>query len=73
MGISGLNIYGHISAQEKRIMTLDDSSKCTSPQDTQCATVKKLRDGVITEVKLTKVCFKGNFTAEFQSTAENIE
>jgi hypothetical protein len=29
--------------------------------------------GVIAEVKLTKVCFKGKFTAKIQSTAENVE
>jgi hypothetical protein len=39
MGISGLNVYGGISAQEKRITTLD-GLKCPSQQDTQCAIVK---------------------------------
>jgi hypothetical protein len=40
MGISSLIVYGRISAQEKRITTLD-SSKCASRQDTQqCAVVK---------------------------------
>jgi hypothetical protein len=39
IGISSLNVYRRISAQEKRIMTLD-SSKCASRQDTQCAIVK---------------------------------
>jgi hypothetical protein len=33
----------------------------------------KLKDGVIAEVKLTKVCFKGKLTAKVQSTAENVE
>jgi hypothetical protein len=33
----------------------------------------KVRDGVISGVKFTKVCFKGKFTAKFQSTAENVE
>jgi hypothetical protein len=28
--------------------------------------------GVIAEVKLTKVCFEGKFTAKFQSTTENV-
>jgi hypothetical protein len=32
----------------------------------------KLRDGVIAEVKLTKACFKGKFTAKFLSTAEKV-
>jgi hypothetical protein len=39
MGIPSLNVYGRISAQEKRITTLN-SSKCASRQDTQCAVVK---------------------------------
>jgi hypothetical protein len=39
MGIPSLNVYGRISAQEKRMTTLD-SSKCASRQDTQCAVVK---------------------------------
>jgi hypothetical protein len=32
-----------------------------------------VRDGVIAGVKLTKVCFKGKFTAKFEITAENVE
>jgi hypothetical protein len=39
MGISSLNVYGLIWAQEKRITT-HDSSKCASRQDTQCALIK---------------------------------
>jgi hypothetical protein len=71
MGIPSLNVYGRISAEDKHITTLD-SSKCVSRQDTQCAIVKA-EDGVIAGVKLTKVCFKGKFTAKFPSTAENVE
>jgi hypothetical protein len=41
MGISSLNVYGHISAQDKRITTLH-SSKCASRKDTQCAVVKTM-------------------------------
>jgi hypothetical protein len=67
MGISSLNVYIRISAQEKRMTTLD-SSKCASRQDTQYAIVKT-KGGVIAGVKLTKVCFKG----KFQGTAENVE
>jgi hypothetical protein len=38
-GSPSLKVYRRISAQEKRIMTLD-SSICASRQDTQCAIVK---------------------------------
>jgi hypothetical protein len=72
MAISSLNVYGRISAQEKRL-TMLDSSKCASRQDTHCVHKQKLRDGVIAGVKLTKVCFKAKCTAKFQSTAENVE
>jgi hypothetical protein len=44
MGIPSLNVSGHISAQEKRITTLDNS-KCASRQDTQCAVLKTERWG----------------------------
>jgi hypothetical protein len=37
--ITSLNVHGPISAQKKRIMTLD-SSKCACRQDTQCPIVK---------------------------------
>jgi hypothetical protein len=53
-------------------MTTLDSSKCASRQDKQCAVVKT-KCGVTAEVKLTKVCFKGKFTANYLSTAENVE
>jgi hypothetical protein len=38
-GIPSLNVYGLISAQEKRMTTLD-ILKCASRRDTQCAVVK---------------------------------
>jgi hypothetical protein len=44
MGIPSLNVYGRISAQKKRMTTLD-SSKCASRQDTQCTVVKTERWG----------------------------
>jgi hypothetical protein len=71
LGISSVIVYGRISAQEKRITTLD-SSKCASRQHTQCTIVKTKRWGHA-GVKLTKVCFKGKFTAKFLSTTENVE
>ena len=40
MGIPSLNVYGRISAQEKRMMTLIHSSKCASRQNTKHAIVK---------------------------------
>ena len=51
MGISSLNVYARISAQKKRIITLD-GSKCASRQDTKCA-IRKLGNGVISGVKFT--------------------
>jgi hypothetical protein len=72
LGISSLNVYGRISAQEKHITTLN-SSKCASRQNTHCAIVKTKEWGSLQGVKLTKACFKGEFTAKFQSTAENVE
>jgi hypothetical protein len=39
MGIPSLNVYGHISAQDRLITTLN-SSNYASRQDTQCAIVK---------------------------------
>jgi hypothetical protein len=34
---------------------------------------EKIRDGVISGINFTKVCFKGKFMAKFQSTVENVE
>jgi hypothetical protein len=70
-GISSLNVYGRISVQENYDITTLDSSKCASLQDTQCAIVKTKEWGHC-RGKLTKVCFKGKFTAKFQSRAENV-
>jgi hypothetical protein len=73
MGIPSLNVYGRISAQEKR-MTMLYSSKCAYRQDTQgqCAVVKTEGWGHCVG-QTYKVCFKGKFTAKFLSTAENVE
>jgi hypothetical protein len=46
MGIASLNVYGRISAQKKRIITLD-GSKSASRQDTQYALVNGVISGVI--------------------------
>jgi hypothetical protein len=34
---------------------------------------EKVRDEVISQVRFTKVCFEGKFTAKFQSSAENFD
>jgi hypothetical protein len=44
MGISSLNAYAPISAQKKRIVYMLDGSKCSSRQDTHCATDVKSRE-----------------------------
>jgi hypothetical protein len=53
-----------ISAQEKRIVTLDDS-KCASRQDTHSAIVK-IGDEVISEVTFTLFFQKQHPMGEFQ-------
>jgi hypothetical protein len=53
-------------------ITMLDSSKCASRQDTQCAILKNKGWGHC-RGELTKVCFKVKFTAKFQSTTENVE
>jgi hypothetical protein len=65
VGMSSLNVYGRISAQEKRITTLDIYLKMR-------ISARYTRDGVIAGVKLTNVYFKGKYTAKFLSTTENV-
>jgi hypothetical protein len=74
MGISSLNVYGLISAQEKRITTLDSSnaSKYASWQDTQDVMVKAKGWGHC-RGQTYKSLFPGQFTAKFLSTVENVE
>jgi hypothetical protein len=61
MGISSLNVYGRISAKQKHTITLE--ARLGKAHNVQS---EKIRDGVISGIKFTKVCFKGKFTAKFK-------
>ena len=58
MGIYSLNVYALISAQKKRIRTLD-SPKCATRQDTQCA-IRKRWIGSFQRSNLQKFVSKPN-------------
>ena len=60
MGISSINVYGHISAKKIHIMTLD-GLKCASRQDSQCA-IRKIRGWGHFRGQIYK-SFTGKFTA----------
>jgi hypothetical protein len=66
MGITSLNVYAPISAQDKHITT-PDSSICASRQDTQCAIVKTEKWGSLQGSNLQKFVSKANLQPNLKS------